>query len=111
MRKLALCMLLAFIVTITVGCGAQMHQYIIKIDGTEGTQFEGVYMYQVETTPHSEKFSGTVPAEYPFEAELVSAEVIQKSEGSIKVSLEEDGQVISEQEVSGVDQSAKVLSD
>ncbi|MGI6554344.1 MAG: hypothetical protein ACOX2P_02940 [Bacillota bacterium] len=100
MKKLALIVLLGLMLMVVAGCGAEMKDYVIKVDGTEGATFEGVMMYQVDTTPYPDKISGTVPAEFPVEAELISLELTKTSaDGTVKVTLICNGEVVGEDEI------------
>ena len=65
-------------------------------------------MYQIDTAPNSEQISGTVPMEYPIEAELVSIEVTNTStDGTVKVTLICEGEVVGEEELT--EQGASVV--
>lgn len=106
MKKWTYVVLLMLLVMVVAGCGAQMKEYVIKVDGTEGATFDAVYMYQVDRTPTSEKTSGAVPAEYPIEAETLSCEITKTSaEGTINVSLVVNGETVAEKELTDQGQS------
>jgi len=101
MKKVALGVLLVFMLIALTGCGATMKDYVLKVDGTEGATFEGTYMYQVDTTPSSETLSGTVPAEFPIQAEVLSCQITKTSaDGTIKVTLTANGELVDEGEIS-----------
>jgi len=111
-RGLIFVVLLVLVLGVVSGCGSgELKNYVIKIEGTEGATFDGVYMKKVDQAPSSETFSGTVPMEVPVEADEISLQVTKTStEGSIKVTLTSNGEVVGEQEVS--DQGAMIqLSD
>lgn len=100
MKKVALGVLLVFMLLALTGCSAAMKDYVIKVDGTEGATFEGTYMYQVDRTPTSETLSGTVPAEYSVQGEVLSCQIVKTSaDGTIKVTLTANGEVIDEGEI------------
>ena len=108
MKKVTLGVLLIFMILAASGCGAQMKDYVIKVEGPEGATFEGAYMYQVDTAPRSEKITGAAPAEYPVQAELVSCEITKTSaEGTLNVILISNGETVDQKEIT--EQGASVV--
>lgn len=111
-KGLIIVVLLVLALGVVSGCGGgELKNYVIKIEGTDGATFDGVYMKKVDLAPSSDTFSGTVPTEVPVEADEISLQVTKTSaDGSIKVTLTANGEVLGEQEVS--DQGAVIkLSD
>lgn len=100
MKKVAFVILLVLMVLAISGCGAQMKDYVIKVDGPEGATFDATYMYQVETSPRADKLSGTAPAEIPIQAEVLSCEITKTSaEGTLKITLTANGEKVDEKEI------------
>lgn len=111
LRRLTVGVLLVLMAAVVAGCGSsELKNYLIKVEGTEGAAFEGVYMYKIDDAPNTDKISGTVPAEFPVEADEISLQATKTSpDGTIKITVTANGEVVGEEEISQQGQKIQIM--
>ena len=100
-------LVLGVIAFLTTGCDGNS-VFTIKVSGTTGLEFSGSYLVTTSNgQPISESVAGTVPAEYSvfgtnrITVSMVSVELQkQTEEGTLKVEILKDNEVIASSETS-----------
>ena len=113
MKKLILIILVLGIITfLLAGCNRDS-AFDIKVSGTLGLEFSGSYMVvTVDGQSTSKSVDGTVPAQYSVIGIIVSV-VFQKQaeEGTLKVEILKDDQVIASSETTAAYGVVSVATD
>ena len=98
---------------IAAGCSGQAgarENYVIQIEGSDGVQYEGQYIYFWDSAPTNEDLAGTAPETIEVEAEQLTVQVTKTSaEGTLKVTLSANGEVVDSKTVTEQGQEIKIM--
>jgi hypothetical protein len=98
-KRILIMLILGALIFLLTGCDGES-TFVIRVSGTTGLEFSGNYLvYTSNGQSTSKSVDGTVPTEYTVKGTIVSV-VFQKQteEGTLKVEILKDNQVIASSE-------------